>query len=372
MVKKDYDIIIVGAGPVGGYLAQLLKLKGIDPLLIEEHKELGRPIHCAGLVGKKVFQDAKIPLSSNCILNTINGAVVHFGNDKLEIKRKEVAYVIDRERFDKNLGQNLNIIFETKFLGLEKNKQRYVIETDKGDLAAKIIVGADGANSSIRNIVRKHNGLEYMRGVQFRMKFQPVRKDMVEVFIKRPYFYWIIPEGEKTVRVGVISKNPYQDLLEFVKEKKMGQEIVEKFAGIVPLVHFTPLSHERIFLVGDSAAQVKPLSYGGIYMGMRGAEILSECILKERFSHYSSLWVKKFGGEIKVALRAREILNNLTERDIKKIFSFLKEKINVVEEKGDFENHTLLLWELLKHPGASREILNIFFKIVKANFTGGL
>jgi geranylgeranyl reductase family protein len=366
-MENKYDIVIVGAGPVGGYLGQLLRAQGRHALLIEEHKELGRPIHCAGLVGRKVFEDARLPLDANCILNTINGAVIHFGKDELLLRRKEVAYVINRELFDKNLGKDLNIIFETRFLGFEKNKHRYILETDKGDFATDILIGADGANSAVRGLVRKQNGIQYMRGVQFRMKFAPLYPDMVEVYIKRPYFYWIIPESAHQVRVGVISQNPYQDLLEFVKERKMGNEILEKFAGIVPLVHFNALSRERIFLVGDAASQVKPLSYGGIYMGMRGAEILADCIKTKKFSQYSSRWHKQFGGEIRVALRAREIFNALTDKDIKKIFTFIKSKASLIEEKGDFENHSLLLWEFLKHPGASREILNVFFRIIKTS-----
>ena len=66
-------VVIVGAGPIGCYLGQLLKRKGLNPLLIEDHKEIGRPVHCAGLVGEKVFSQAKIPIASRCILNTING-----------------------------------------------------------------------------------------------------------------------------------------------------------------------------------------------------------------------------------------------------------------------------------------------------------
>lgn len=309
-------------------------------------------------------------MSRDCIINTINGAIFYLDGDSFEVRRKEVAYVIDREKFDKNLGKGLSIIYETKFLGLEKNHNHYVIETDKGDLNSEIVIGADGANSYVRNIVRQHNSLSYMRGVQFRMQFQPARSDTVEVYIQRPYFFWIIPEGEYTVRVGVISHNPYKDLLRFIKERKMGNKILDKFAGIVPLEHFSPLSRERIFLIGDSASQVKPLSYGGIYMGMRSAEILSSCLVKEQFAHYSSLWIKKFGTEIKIGLRAREVFNGLGDKDIRKIFSFIKDKAKVIEEKGDFENHSIIAWELLKDPRTSKELVNILLKIIQVGFIG--
>ena len=46
----DYDVIIIGAGPVGGYAARLLCERGLSVLMVEEHNEVGRPFQCAGLV----------------------------------------------------------------------------------------------------------------------------------------------------------------------------------------------------------------------------------------------------------------------------------------------------------------------------------
>jgi len=358
--------VIVGAGPIGCYLAQLLKKAGLNPLLIEEHKELGRPIHCAGVVGRKVFDEAKIPISSDCILNSINGGIVYVGKDKAKFKREGVAYVIDREKFDKKLGEGLNINFATKFLGLEKENGCYTIVTDKGDLTADIVIGADGAKSSVREFVTLTN-ISYLTGVQFRMEANLEVKDMVQVFVKRPYFYWIIPEQHEIVRVGVISENPYHDLLDFIKERKLNGKILEKFAGKVPLTHFNPLVKEHVFLVGDSASQIKPLTYGGLYMGMRSAEILADCIVKEKFLQYTPLWAEKFGKEIRMALKARQIYSRLSDEDIEKIFAFGKKNIGIIEKKADFENHSLLVWEFLRHPGVSRELLSIFLRIIKAN-----
>src|SRR4030043_121916 len=118
-------IIIVGAGPIGCYCAQLLKRRGVAPLVIEEHQELGRPVHCAGLVGKKVIDEIQIPFPSGCILNVINSGQAHLNGEVVTFNRKKVAYVIDREKFDKAMGKGLNILFGTRCLGVEENKTRY-------------------------------------------------------------------------------------------------------------------------------------------------------------------------------------------------------------------------------------------------------
>ena len=367
MVRKKPKIIIVGAGPIGCYLGQLLRRKGFRPLLVEEHGELGRPVHCAGLVGRKVIDEIKIPFPHSCIINTINGGVVHLDKDSITLRRKEVAYVIDRERFDKALGSNLNIMLSTKCLGIEENK-KYIIETDKGELEADIVIGADGANSLVRNFVIPDKQISFLKGAQFRIKSEGLQKDLIEVFVKKPYFYWIIPEPDHTIRLGVLSQTPYHDLLEFIKEKKLKGKILEKFGGLVTLTHFSSLNRKKVFLVGDSAAQIKPLSYGGIYMGMKAAEILLDCICNEKFNDYSHLWAKKFGREIDLSLRAREIFQKLTREELKEIFLFAKRKASVIEEKGNFENHSSLFMEFLKNPHLSKEMASILLKIIKADF----
>ncbi|MCF7908158.1 MAG: NAD(P)/FAD-dependent oxidoreductase [Candidatus Omnitrophica bacterium] len=365
--KKQKKIVIIGAGPVGCYLAQLLKGSGLNPLLIEDHKEIGRPVHCAGLVGGKVFSEAKVSIARGCVSNTINGAVIRLGKDKFVLKKKKVAYVVDRETFDKNLSKGLNILFETKFLGLEKENGSYIIETDKGEILADIVVGADGANSATKGFVTNNYKGSTLKGVQFRMAHKSQRKDLVEVYIERPYFYWVIPESERVARVGVISKNPYQDLLTFIKRQKMNGEVIEKFAGAVPLTQHKDISREKVFLVGDSASQTKPLTYGGIYMGMRGAETLAECIIEKRYSSYPSLWMQRFGRELKIPLRARKIFQKLSDQDVKRIFSFAKKNITTIEREGDFERHATLVWELLRNPKSSGELTAILFKILKAS-----
>ena len=122
----DKKIIIIGAGPIGCYMGQSLKLYGFDPVIVEEHAEVGRPVHCTGLVGSKLFSEpSQVPLPRDSIINTINGSNVNYNDLSFTIRRKDVAYVVDREKFDKGLSKGLNILYNNKFLGFEKNNGHF-------------------------------------------------------------------------------------------------------------------------------------------------------------------------------------------------------------------------------------------------------
>lgn len=358
-------IVIVGAGPIGCYAAQLLKKDGFRPVLIEEHREVGKPIHCAGLIGKDVFKDSKIPLSKKSIINTINGATIHLDEERISLNRKEVAYVIDREIFDKELGKDLEIGYKIKFLGLEKINSGYIIETDKGDIKADLVIGADGALSSIRQAIGAKSSVKYLKGVQFRMRTNLKEKDFVHVYLKKPYFYWLIPETKNTIRVGVISENPYHNLLDFLKENSIKGEVLEKFAGSIS-IGLCQILKERVALVGDAGCQMKPSTYGGIYYGMRAAEILSMCIKEDRLEKYPEIWRERFEKEIKIGLKIRKIYETLTSDNLKKIFCLIKKESRLIEKIADFENHSLSFFRLIRDSIFSKEIGSIVWNLLRS------
>ena len=47
---REFDVVVIGAGPVGGYLSRRFNEHGNSVLMIEEHNQIGRPFQCAGLV----------------------------------------------------------------------------------------------------------------------------------------------------------------------------------------------------------------------------------------------------------------------------------------------------------------------------------
>ena len=149
------QIVIVGAGPAGCYAAQLLKHYGVGSSIriIEEHNEVGKPMSCAGIVGKQVFENTLLPLSKASIINQIDGALIFYGDNNFLIKRPGVAYVIDRERFDKELSRGLKVEWGKKLVEIKREGSGYVVNTNVDDIYADLVIGADGAKSKVRKFI---------------------------------------------------------------------------------------------------------------------------------------------------------------------------------------------------------------------------
>ncbi|MBU1027371.1 MAG: NAD(P)/FAD-dependent oxidoreductase [Candidatus Margulisbacteria bacterium] len=365
-MKKVPKIIIVGAGPVGCYLGQLLKQSGFDPLLLEEHAEVGKPVQCAGIVGRGIFEEMRLPISQKSILNKIDGSKVYFNGSSFDLHRSRVAYIISREIFDKELSSGLNIEFNTHLREVSKIKDGYLLKTNNGEYYADIVVGADGPNSRVRKSLGFSSDMKLYRGYQYRLKMSPKEQNYVEVHYVKPFslFTWIIPEGNGTARVGTISNNPYQELNNFIEKSNLQAEIIEKNAGAIP-IGTCQLVKNSAALVGDAACQVKPITSGGLYYGMKAAEFLADAIKEENLHLYEAKWTEEFEQEIKICLLARNILENMGEDVSKRIFSYMKDNVNLIEKIGDFENHSSILWSLVLNPRTYPTIGTLLMGMIK-------
>jgi len=350
-MKKASKIVIVGAGPVGCYLGQLLKNYGFDPLLLEEHPEVGKPVQCAGIVGRGIFEELRLPLTTKAIINTIDGAIISFNGASFSLNRSRVAYIIDREIFDKELSQKLNIEFNTEMHEIHPIKDGYILKTSNGEYFADLVVGADGPNSRVRKALGFASDMKLYRGYQYRVKMPPEKQNLVKVSYIKPFslFNWMIPEGNGVVRIGTISNNPYQELNNFMEKNGLQGEIVEKNAGAIP-IGTCELVRESAALVGDAACQVKPITSGGIYYGMKSAEMLSDAVKEGNLSKYSVRWGEEFEQEIKICLLLRYVMENMEDAALEKIFDYVKDNAHLIEKIGDFENHSSVMWSLLSNP----------------------
>ena len=113
---------------------------------------------------------------------------------------------------------------------------------------------------------------------------------------------------------------------------------------------FTQGFYKNIALVGDAACQIKPLTGGGIYYGLKSAESLAKCIRDDKLDEYDKRLKKKYGKEIRFGLKARQTYERLNNDKLKDIFLIFKKNARFIEKIANFENHSIVFKEALKNP----------------------
>lgn len=337
-----YDVIVVGAGPVGCRVGELLGKKGLRVLILEEHPEIGKPVQCAGLVSQRIFDLSGV--SKDVVVNVVEKARFFSHNRNfIELKHKKPVYVIDRERFDKELAkktQDAGVeIKTTKFVGYEKGKECLKVKSTKGDFKTKLLVGADGPNSSVARASGIKLPKNILTGVQSIIKSK-FNSDHVELWFSSEFapdfFGWVIPESERQARVGLATaKNVKERFKEFLK-KRFDKPVKEgsKLAGIIRFGLIEDSVTDRLLLVGDAASQVKPFSGGGLIYGLTGARIAAEacikCLKENRYNHrflkknYDDVWKKELVGPIMKGLLLNKMIHSFSDKKLNISFSLIR------------------------------------------------
>src|SRR5580765_3813386 len=98
------DVLIVGGGPGGLFMAARLAERGVRTLVCEEHARVGDPVHCTGVLSADSFAGFDLPDCAT--LNQLTSVrFVSPGGIPVEYATPSpLATVIDRPAFDRALA----------------------------------------------------------------------------------------------------------------------------------------------------------------------------------------------------------------------------------------------------------------------------
>lgn len=372
-----YDVLIVGAGPIGIYVSIQLAKSGFDVLVVEEDEQVGKPRFCTGLISKDAFDKFSLPKSA--IENKFNsawffsplGAKVYFKNKSIEI------YATDRSAFDHGLylqaeKAGVKFLLKCRCLGLKIDSD-YVsanvfFDGKEAVVKSGVVVLATGIKYNLHRNVGLASPPNFLDCSQVQVSGNGDGE--IEIFLGSsiaPHsFAWIVPLKEKKMRIGLSThKNSIVFLKSFLKNLKLKGRVNEENYNItrrpVPLGSIGRTYTNRILAVGDAAGQVKPTTGGGIYFGLMCADLAALTIInafrKNDFSssflrHYEINWKKKIEFDLTMGLYLRKLLNNFSDEQIEKLLQFFLQQPTreLIEKHVDFNHHGKLIKELIKNP----------------------
>lgn len=346
-------ISIIGAGPAGSYLASLLAKKE-EVYIFEEHQKIGRPVQCTGITTSALGEI--ISLKKEFIVNKVSRAKIMAPNGlSLDVDLGKDNLVIDREGFDSFLADKAedngaNLFKGYKFLSCKQGKKIKLL-FDKGRRKeTDILVGADGPLSLVAKGAGLFGKREFVSGLQARVGLS-VDPGLVEFFLDKDYFGWVVPESDRIARVGVAAKGKANIYLKKLLKLKKGK-IKEYQAGVIPVYNPKIKTQKgNVFLLGDAATQVKATTYGGIIQGLMAAEELSSSILSGGFD-YEKRWRKRIGRDLLFSLMIRKSMNKFSAEDYNSLINlFNQERLKKILEEYDRDFPSKFLFKLiLKEP----------------------
>lgn len=302
-----YDIVIVGAGPAGATLARLLGKK-FKILIIDKRQLLNMDSKskfekcCGGLIAPDA-QQMLAKLGLGIPQNILAGPQI-FTVRTIDIPNNIEQYYqrhytnIDREKFDKWLVSlippEVTVICEAVFKDFEivndGIKVQYFQHRKVHTLHTKILVGADGAFSSVRKMIAPNspNPRTYI-SIQEYYKMDDSLPYFSSIFDNdiTDFYSWTIPKNNLLILgTAVMPKNnPYEKFMA-LKEKlilrgfEFGACVKRNGAYLLrpEKLNQINLGKENVALIGEAAGWISPSSAEGLSYSFRSAYALAKAI----------------------------------------------------------------------------------------------
>jgi geranylgeranyl reductase family protein len=381
-MKKNYDVIVAGAGPSGALLAFELATKGIDVLVLEKDI-LPRYKCCAGGVTFRAagFLNGTI---EEVMDNVVTDVTVHCGNDDYSgYSDAELIYTVKRDVFDHALinkaeKAGATVLQGQKVKRIEDKNGQVEVVTAKETYNARFVAGADGAHSVIAKALGKNNIRNYIVAINTEIIVPDHELEKwksrihIDVGCVSDGYAWVFPKQESlSVGIGCMrdrATNLKRDFRRFVESLGFDKYPVSRSGGgLLPICKKNIVVHKgRVLLLGDAAGFIDPLTGEGIYYAMKSAmlaaPVIEKCLLNKTdcLDEYQRAVDKEIVPEIQFAWTFQRLYKRLQS----KIIPILRVDERIWRGCCSMVRGDLDYSSVLKRIGGLKGIYNFLAKLV--------
>jgi len=317
-VQQQFDIVIVGGGMVGGALAGALASTGLSIAVIEQTKPQAFSIE-----QPMDLRVSAISIASEELLNQV-GAWQHVQQmrscpyryletweapnsnvvfDSHQMQREYLGHIVENRVIQLGLWQqleqlpNVELIDGQRISALTAINDGYLVELPNKSLRCKLLIGADGANSMVRQAA--NIGVTAWDYAQHAMLIN-ISTEAAQQDITWQQFS---PNGPRALLplAGNKASLVWYDKPEMIKAlsnmplTELKQQIIEHFpqrlgeftvdgCGSFPLTrrHAQHYFKSNMCIVGDAAHTINPLAGQGVNLGFKDVMALSQVIAQAK------------------------------------------------------------------------------------------
>jgi digeranylgeranylglycerophospholipid reductase len=329
VLKRSYDVVVVGAGPAGSSAALSAASLGMRVLVVERKSQVGVPVRCAEFIPAPLV--GELALGREFVVQRIKGMKT-FLPDGSEKTTLTPGLMIRRDLFDQTLCQAARRAGAELWLGTSAvgwDGEAVSLRKKGGDrlkVGVRVVIGADGPHSTVGRWIGSVN-THLVAAVQVRVPLvRPL--EYTEVYFEKNFYGgygWLFPKGgEANVGMGIRKEETNPRILSetlrgfmdrLTRENKIRNQPCAWTAGWVPAEAPRSIMKDLFLLAGDAAGQTHPITGAGVFQAVTAGRMAGECAAKavrekdlSLLTGYEEEW-KDFYAEIhERGLRKRQLL----------------------------------------------------------------
>ena len=316
---REFDILVIGAGPSGAISSSLLSKYGFKVLCVDKER------FPRFVIGESLLPHCMTFLKEANLLEIVekagfqykNGAAFSYGDSYTYVDFCDkftagfgTTFQVKRADFDKLLieevqKQGVKVEFDTEVQDIKFHQNFSSVKTQNGEIKTKFIVDASGYG---RVLPRLLNLEEKSTLSSKKAYFTHIKDNISEPLYDRnkilitthpknkEIWYWLIPFSDGTCSIGVVAEDKYlniglndkETLKKHVYDAPMLKRLLKDAQWLKDArtiegysKNVSKLYGDKFILLGNAGEFLDPVFSSGITIAFKSASLAAKCINKK-------------------------------------------------------------------------------------------